>query len=81
MYKKYWVENGTRYLMKVRQSRVSTGRMGGVELYTTEYNLSIFKKMKYWFGWKSVYKNKLDSDYGISLESFKKECINDFFGR
>lgn len=79
MYKKYWRENGKRYMLKVKEERVYTSRISGMNLYKTVHKLKILEKYIWLIGWKNIYQNQWDADNHIDVESKIHKCIEDCF--
>ncbi|MEK4427730.1 hypothetical protein MHB54_00570 [Paenibacillus sp. FSL M7-0802] len=81
MYKKYWNEDGKRYMIKIDEVRVNTSREHGMTYYKLVQKLKIFQKKKYFLGWKCIYLNQWDEEIGLNLIKRIRESTNDCFGR
>ncbi|MFE6075664.1 hypothetical protein ACFVQB_14425 [Paenibacillus sp. NPDC057886] len=79
MYKKYWSEDGKKYRLEVKEERVNTRRINGMNFYKTVYKLRIFEKQKWFMGWKSIYRNQWDADSEMDIESKIHKCVGDCF--
>ncbi|MDR6779468.1 asparagine N-glycosylation enzyme membrane subunit Stt3 [Paenibacillus peoriae] len=81
MYKKYWNEDGKRYMIKIDEVRVNTSRENGMTYYKLVQKLKIFQKKKYFLGWKCIYLNQWDEEIGVNLIKRIRESTNDCFGK
>ncbi|KAF6630592.1 hypothetical protein D1872_230510 [compost metagenome] len=81
MYKKYWKEDGKRYMIKIDEVRVNTSREHGMTYYKLIQKLKIFQKKKYFLGWKCIYLNQWDEEKGADLIKRIRESTNDCFGK
>ncbi|PYE51531.1 hypothetical protein HUB98_05880 [Paenibacillus barcinonensis] len=79
MYKKYWNEDGKRYMVKINDVKVVTDTKGQTTYYKNVQKLKIFEKRKYLIGWKCIYINQWDEDSGIDLKKQVRESIQDCF--
>ncbi|MHB0943356.1 hypothetical protein ACYCSU_17040 [Paenibacillus sp. ALE1] len=81
MYKKYWNEDGKRYMIKIDEVRVNTSREHGMTYYKLVQKLKIFQKKKYFLGWKCIYLNQWDEVKGADLIKRIRESTYDCFGK
>ncbi|QNR65435.1 hypothetical protein IAQ67_16200 [Paenibacillus peoriae] len=81
MYKKYWNEDGKRYMIKIDEVRVNTSREHGTTYYKLVQKLKIYQKKKYFLGWKCIYINQWDEEVGVDLNKRIRESTNDCFGK
>ncbi|MBD8839371.1 hypothetical protein IFU39_16285 [Paenibacillus sp. CFBP 13594] len=79
MYKKHWNEDGKRYMMKVHEARVDTSRVSGTTYYKVIQKIKIWEKRKYFLGWKCIYLNQWDEQFGTNLENKIHKSVRDCF--